>query len=77
MLQPAYGKCQGTAGLLGGQLMALLTIFEVNGVSASGFWQHTNKHQSRSLIDEYFHTFLMRFTFKCIILLYFILNRIV
>ena len=34
----------------------------------SRFRQHTNKHQSCSLIHEYFHTFLILFMYKCIIL---------
>ena len=34
----------------------------------SRFRQHTNKHQSCSLIHEYFHTFLILFIYKCIIL---------
>ena len=34
----------------------------------SRFRQHTNKHQSCSFIHEYFHTFLILFMYKCIIL---------
>ena len=34
----------------------------------SRFRQHMNKHQSRSLIHEYFHTILIIFIFKCIFL---------
>ena len=48
--------------------MNLITIFAVRYVREAGPLQHTNKPQSRSLIREYFYTFLIMFVLKCIIL---------
>ena len=47
--------------------MNLITIFAVRYVREAGPWRHTNKNQSRSLINKYFYI-LIRFIFKCIIL---------
>ena len=38
--------------------MNLITIFAVRYVREAGPLQHTNKHQFRSLIREYFYIFL-------------------